>query len=222
MMLSSVKSSTDRVHFLAQAKLVAIIRLPDLSGAVEMSRALVSGGFKVLEFTLNSPGALEAITKVRDAFSTQDVMVGAGTVLTADEARSAIDAGAEFCISPTLKLPVIEVCKREGVMVIPAGFTPTEIEAAWDAGADVVKVFPSRAVGPKYLKEIHGPFPDIRLMPTGGVEREMIADFLAAGAVAVGVGGASLLNPQVIAESNWDAITQTARQYIKETSVGRA
>jgi 2-dehydro-3-deoxyphosphogluconate aldolase / (4S)-4-hydroxy-2-oxoglutarate aldolase len=217
MMLSSVQSSTQMVDFLHQAKLVAIIRLPDLSSAVEMSRALVDGGFKVLEFTLNSPGALEAITRVRDTFASEDVMVGAGTVLTGDEARSAIDAGAQFCISPTLKLPVIEVCKREGIMVIPAGFTPTEIESAWDAGADVVKVFPSRAVGPKYLKEIHGPFPDIRLMPTGGIEREMIADFLQAGAVAVGVGGANLLNPQAIAGGDWNTITQNAAQYIAET-----
>jgi 2-dehydro-3-deoxyphosphogluconate aldolase/(4S)-4-hydroxy-2-oxoglutarate aldolase len=205
---------TSAVDFLAQAKLVAIIRLPDLSQPIELSRALVEGGFKVLEFTLNSPGALEAIQKVRAEMP--DILVGAGTVLTTDEAKAAIQAGAQFCISPSVKLPIIEVCKQEGVTVIPGAFTPTEIETAWDAGADVVKVFPSRALGPKYIKELRGPFPNIRLMPTGGIERDMIRDFLKAGAIAVGVGGA-LFNAEVIAKGDWDAMTEIAAQYVAET-----
>jgi 2-dehydro-3-deoxyphosphogluconate aldolase / (4S)-4-hydroxy-2-oxoglutarate aldolase len=216
-MLEHTQTATQVVNFLSRAKLVAIIRLPDLSRAVDLSRALVDGGFKALEFTLNSPGALKAIAEVRAAFDSEDVIVGAGTVLKPEEARAAIDAGAQFCISPSVKLSVIETCKSEGITVIPGAFTATEIEAAWDAGADVVKVFPSRAVGPKYIKEIHGPFPHIRLMPTGGIEREMIRDFLSAGAVAVGVGGGVLLNAEALAAGNWEVIRHTASQYMAET-----
>jgi 2-dehydro-3-deoxyphosphogluconate aldolase/(4S)-4-hydroxy-2-oxoglutarate aldolase len=219
-MLTSLKPATEMVSFLAQAKIVAIIRLPDLTNAVELSRALVDGGFRALEITLNSPGALDAISRVRAALpeiERGEVGIGAGTVLTPDEVRASVQAGAQFCISPSTKPAVIEACKREGVTAIPGAFTATEIEAAWDAGADIVKVFPSRAVGPRYIKEIHGPFPQIRLMPTGGIEREMIRDFLAAGAIAVGVGSSKMLDAGAIASGDWDTIRTLAQSFVAET-----
>lgn len=202
-----------------QSKLVAIIRLPDLTHALELTQALIAGGFRVLEFTLNSPGALEAIQTVRQnvpEIAQGTVSVGAGTIRSIDDAHAAITAGAQFIVMPTLKPKVIEVVKAAHVPVIPGAFTPTEIEAAWDHGADLVKVFPSRAVGPKYLQEIHGPMPEIKLMPTGGISRDMIGDFLLHGATAVGVGGNQLLDVDAIRTGNWAKISEIAQSYVQE------
>jgi 2-dehydro-3-deoxyphosphogluconate aldolase/(4S)-4-hydroxy-2-oxoglutarate aldolase len=213
-------TAAEAVEFLREARLVGIIRLPNLGQIVPLCQALVAGGFRALEITLNSPGAIDAIATVRSALPAierGEVGLGAGTVLNADEAEAAIAAGAQYIISPTIKPDVIDVCKAHNIAVIPGAFTPNEIETAWDLGADIVKVFPSRAVGPRYIKEIHGPFPYIKLMPTGGIEREMIREFLAAGAVGVGVGGGTLLNTQAIAAGDWKAISAIAEQYIAET-----
>ncbi|MCU0498471.1 MAG: bifunctional 4-hydroxy-2-oxoglutarate aldolase/2-dehydro-3-deoxy-phosphogluconate aldolase [Anaerolineae bacterium] len=202
-----------------ETKLVAIIRLPDLTHALDLAHALIAGGFRVLEFTLNSPGALDAIRTIRTSLpevANGTVSVGAGTIRSIDDAHAAIDAGAQFIIMPTLKPKVIEVVKAAKLPVIPGALTPTEIEAAWDHGADIVKVFPSRALGPKYLQEIHGPMPEIKLMPTGGITRDMIGDFLLHGATAVGVGGNQLLNPEAIRARNWVKITEIAQTYVQE------
>jgi 2-dehydro-3-deoxyphosphogluconate aldolase/(4S)-4-hydroxy-2-oxoglutarate aldolase len=213
------QTALEGVAFLSTAKLAVIIRLPDLTNAVELAQALIVGGIKVLEFTLTSPGALEAITAVRalPEVARGEVTVGSGTVLSAADAEASLKAGAQFLITPTVKPEVIEVAREANIMVVCGAFTPTEIELAWNLGADVVKVFPSRAVGPKYLKEVKGPFPNIRLMPTGGVEREMIRDFLAAGAIAVGVGGTSLVDPNAVKTGDWAKITEAAKLFMAET-----
>ncbi len=217
-MMNALQLKAQVLDHLIRSRIVAIIRLPDLTPIVPLCRALVDGGFKSLEITLNSPGALEAIAAVSAALpevAAGTVAIGAGTVLTGENAHAAIERGARFIISPTIKESVMAACKAAGVVWVPGAFTPNEIETAWDMGADIVKVFPSRAVGPKYLKEIHGPFPDIRLMPTGGIEREMVRDFLAAGAVAVGVG--SVLDTEAIALGDWAKISEIARTFVAET-----
>jgi 2-dehydro-3-deoxyphosphogluconate aldolase/(4S)-4-hydroxy-2-oxoglutarate aldolase len=148
------------------------------------------------------------------------VLVGAGTVLDPETARAVILAGAEFVVSPTLNLRVIEVCRRYSKIVIPGTFTPTEILTAWEAGADIVKVFPATVGGPQYLRDIKGPLPQIRLMPTGGVNLENTPDFIRAGAVAVAA-GTSLVDKKAVKEKNYDLITETARKFVEAVKRAR-
>ena len=147
-------------------------------------------------------------------------VIGVGTVLDPETARAAILAGAEYIVAPTVNLDVIRMAKRYGKVACPGAFTPTEILTAWDAGADLVKVFPASVGGPAYFKAIKGPLPQIRLMPTGGVSIETAAAFIQAGASAVAAGG-KLVDKQAIADGNWDVITETARKMIEEVRKGR-
>jgi 2-dehydro-3-deoxyphosphogluconate aldolase/(4S)-4-hydroxy-2-oxoglutarate aldolase len=142
------------------------------------------------------------------------IVLGAGTVLDTETARTAILAGARFIVSPTVNLDVIRLCRRYSRLILPGALTPTEILTAWEAGADIVKVFPSELTGPGYLKAIHGPLSQVRLMPTGGVSLKTAAEFLKAGACALGIGG-SLVDPQAIANRDFAKITDLARQYVE-------
>lgn len=169
-------------------RVVAVLRAASPDDLLEVAGALREGGVRCLEFTLTSPGAVGMIRRVSRELG-DNVLLGAGTVLNAIEAEEAMEAGAKFLVSPSLKLEVIHAAKRYGVPVMPGAFTPTEVLTAWEAGADVVKVFPCGQLGPSYLRDLHGPFPDIPLMPTGGITVENAAAYLEAGAVAVGVGG---------------------------------
>jgi len=165
------------------------------------------------------PGAIDVIKEFRKAVG-DEVLVGAGTVLDPETARAVILAGAEFIVTPTLNLRVIEVCHRYGKVVIPGTFTPTEILTAWEAGADIVKVFPAGTVGPKYLSDIRGPLPQIRLTPTGGVTLENTPDFIKAGAVAVSVATA-LVDKKALSEKRYEVITENARKFIEAVKAGR-
>ena len=179
-------STIDR---LVQGRVVPIVRLERMTAAhaVEIAEALVRSGLRVVEFTMNTPGALAAVAAVADALADQ-CLVGAGTVLDAEAARAAIDAGAQFVVSPNTDPEVIAVTRERGAVSVPGAFTATEIRAARRAGADLVKLFPSGPVGPSYLAAMLGPYDDARIVPTGGIQIEDIPAFLAAGAVAVGVG----------------------------------
>jgi 2-dehydro-3-deoxyphosphogluconate aldolase/(4S)-4-hydroxy-2-oxoglutarate aldolase len=177
-----------------------------------VARALLDGGIDVIEVTFTVPGALEILSAVKKDLGNR-VLLGAGTVLDPETARAALLAGAEFIVSPSVNLEVIRLCHRYDKVVMPGAFTPTEILAAWEAGADVVKVFPSDCVGPGYLKALRGPFPQIRLMPTGGVNLETLPAFIKAGASAVGVGG-SLVEPPAICEGNFARLRELAGQYV--------
>jgi len=150
----------------------------------------------------------------------EDVLVGAGTVLDPETARAAILAGADFIVSPTLNLSVIEVCRRYSKIVVPGAFTPTEILTAWEAGADIVKVFPATVGGPRYLMDIRGPLPQIRLVPTGGVTLENTPDFIRAGAVAVAA-GTSLVDKKAVSEKRYDLITENARKFVEAVKMAR-
>jgi 2-dehydro-3-deoxyphosphogluconate aldolase/(4S)-4-hydroxy-2-oxoglutarate aldolase len=192
--------------------IVAVIRADTGERLVDVAQALVSGGVDVLEVTFTVPGAIDVISRVAAALRKR-ALVGAGTVLDPETARAALLAGAEFIVSPAVNLDVIRLCRRYDKLVMPGAFTPTEVLAAWEAGADVVKIFPSDSVGPGYLKALHGPFPYIRLMPTGGVDVQNAGDFLRAGACALGVGG-SLVKKSAVESGDMAAITDLAKQFI--------
>lgn len=195
--------------------LIAIVRLDDLITAIELSRALLDGGIRALEFTLSNPNAIQALADVKAAlpeFGRDEAVLGIGTVLNADQARASIAAGAQFIVSPTTNLATIEACRQLQVAVMPGAFTPTEILAAWDAGASAVKVFPARSVGPAYLKDVREPLPFLRLIPTGGIDLHNIGAYLKSGAFAVGVGG-SLVDKQLVAVRAWAALADRAREF---------
>jgi 2-dehydro-3-deoxyphosphogluconate aldolase/(4S)-4-hydroxy-2-oxoglutarate aldolase len=199
--------------------IVAILRSPSSDQLTNVARALFEGGIDVIEVTFTVPGALEILAAVKKDLGNR-VLLGAGTVLDPETARAALLAGAEFIVSPSVNLDVIRLCHRYDKVVMPGAFTPTEILAAWEAGADVVKVFPSDCVGPGYLKALRGPFPQIRLMPTGGVNLETLPAFIEAGACAVGVGG-SLVAAQAIREGNFARLRELAGQYVDALNTAR-
>jgi 2-dehydro-3-deoxyphosphogluconate aldolase/(4S)-4-hydroxy-2-oxoglutarate aldolase len=192
--------------------IVAVVRSPDSSRLVEACRALEDGGVTVVEITMTVPGALDVIRQVRSQLGDR-LLLGAGTVLDPETARAALLAGAEFIVAPTVNLEVVRLCRRYHKLVMPGAFTPTEVLTAWEAGADIVKVFPADVVGPAYFKALRGPLPQVRLMPTGGVDLNTAADFLKAGACCLGIGG-QLVEPKTIAAGDFDRIRNLARQYV--------
>lgn len=200
--------------------IIAIVRVATTQEAIDVCGAVARGGVKAIEVTMTVPGAIQAIQEFKKTAS-KDLLLGAGTVLDPETARAVILAGADFIVSPNLNLDVIKMAHRYDKVVVPGCFTPTEILAAWDAGADIVKVFPAGVVGPQYLKDIKGPFPQIRLTPTGGVTLENTAEFIRAGAACVSVATA-LVDKQALAEKKFDVISDKARQFIEAVKAGRA
>ncbi|KMK74434.1 2-dehydro-3-deoxyphosphogluconate aldolase [Alkalihalobacillus pseudalcaliphilus] len=181
--------------------------------------ALVAGGVKGLEVTLDSENALEIITNLNKRFGTRAI-VGAGTVLHATQAEEAIAAGAKFVFAPILDEETIQVAKSHGVLAIPGVFTPSEAHRAMQYGADLVKVFPAECVGPSFIKSIGGPLSHVKMMPTGGVNLDTIEAFIRAGAVAVGAGG-SLLNKQLIEKKDWVGLQSLAAAFIQKVQESR-
>jgi len=197
---------------LREIGLVPVLRAESEEQALALASAIAAGGVTVLEITMTVPGAIQVMRHLAKA--RPDILIGAGTVLDAETARMCILEGAQFVVSPALKLATIDMCHRYGVAVLPGALTPTEIVTAWEAGADVVKVFPASALGgAKYLKSVKAPLPQVELIPTGGVSLATAAEFLEAGAFALGV-GADLVNPKAIAEGHPETITESARQYL--------
>ena len=213
-------SKAEQLQRVLDAGIVAVVRAPEPAGLVEAIRALAAGGVTVAEVTLTVPDALDVIREAKEALG-DTVLLGAGTVLDGDSCWAALMAGAEFIVCPTLNLDVIGVCRRSDKVVIPGAFTPTEIVTAWGAGADVVKVFPADVVGPAFFKAMRGPLPQVRLMPTGGVDLTTAAEFLRAGAVCLGVGG-QLVDPKAVAAGDFAKITALARQYAEIVKRHRA
>ncbi|MSR53524.1 MAG: bifunctional 4-hydroxy-2-oxoglutarate aldolase/2-dehydro-3-deoxy-phosphogluconate aldolase [Gemmataceae bacterium] len=204
-----------RVHFLQRvldSGIVAVVRAPDSSGLVEVIRALRSGGVTVAEVTLTVPNALDVIREAKRDLG-DSVLLGAGTVLDAETCRAAILAGADLIVSPTVNLDVIRMARRYDKLVMPGAFTPTEILSAWEAGADVVKVFPAEVVGPAFFKAMRGPLPQIRLMPTGGVDLNTAAEFLKAGACCLGI-GSQMVDPKLVAAREFDKLRDLAARYV--------
>lgn len=199
---------------------VAVIRAPKGELLADVAEALLAGGVEAMEVTFTVPAAHRVLEKVAERLGDR-IVLGAGTVLDPETARTALLAGAQFIVAPTVSLPTIELCRRYGKPIMPGALTPTEVLAAWQAGADIVKIFPSELTGPGYLKALHGPLPQIRLMPTGGVNLQTAADFLRAGACALGIGG-SLVEPKAVANGDMARIESLARQYIEIVRKTRA
>jgi 2-dehydro-3-deoxyphosphogluconate aldolase/(4S)-4-hydroxy-2-oxoglutarate aldolase len=206
-------SREEQLQRVTAGGIVAVVRFADPGPLVDVVRALADGGVTVAEVTLTVPNALDVIREARRQLGDR-VLLGAGTVLDPETARAALLAGAEFIVAPSLNLEVIKVCRRYDKLVMPGAFTPTEIVTAWEAGADVVKVFPADVVGPAFFKAMRGPLPQVKLMPTGGVDLTTAGEFLKAGAVCLGVGG-QLVDPKAVAAGDFARITQLARQYVE-------
>jgi 2-dehydro-3-deoxyphosphogluconate aldolase/(4S)-4-hydroxy-2-oxoglutarate aldolase len=205
---------------LIDSGVVAVIRTSSRDELVNVCQALADGGVKGVEITMTSPGAIEAIYEASKILKDKAI-IGAGSVLDPETARAVMLAGADFVVGPTLNLELIRLCNRYGKIVIPGAFSPTEILAAWQAGADVVKVFPATRLGPSFIKDVLGPLPQVRLTPTGGVNLENLGDFLRAGAVFVGVGSA-LVSKQIVAEHDWDGLTSRASDFIAAARLARS
>jgi 2-dehydro-3-deoxyphosphogluconate aldolase/(4S)-4-hydroxy-2-oxoglutarate aldolase len=191
------------------ARAIAVIRMKDAAKLAATAAALRKGGVMAIEITMTVPGAVEIIRELA-ATKVPGTLVGAGTVLDASQAVDVIAAGADFVVSPITDLGMLEVCRKAGVLAAPGAFTPTEIYAAWRAGADIVKVFPATSLGPQFFRDLRGPLPQVRIMPTGGVTLENARDFLAAGACCVGIGTA-LVDPKLVAAGDWEALETRAR-----------
>ncbi len=201
------------------AGVVAAIRADSSEKLLDVAKALEAGGAQFIEVTMNTPNALKGIELLSNTMGDR-VGVGVGTVLDPETCRMAILAGAEYIVTPTLNLHVIAMAKRYSKPIFPGAFTPTEIVTAWEAGADIVKIFPADSVGPGYLKAIHGPLPHIKLMPVGGVSVENCGEFIKAGAAAVTA--ASCIAPKKdIAAGNWDVITGLAARMIANIKAAR-
>ncbi len=199
--------------------LVAVVRAAEPTHLLNVIKALAEGGVSVAEVTLTVPNALDVIRAARADLGDR-VLLGAGTVLDTETARAAILAGAEFIVSPTVNLDVIKLCRRYGKLVFPGAFTPTEILAAWEAGADVVKVFPADVLGPAFFKAMRGPLPQVRLMPTGGVDLNTAGEFLRAGACCLGV-GSQLVDPKAVAREDFEYLRGLAWQYTQAVKMAR-
>jgi 2-dehydro-3-deoxyphosphogluconate aldolase/(4S)-4-hydroxy-2-oxoglutarate aldolase len=205
---------------IVEAGIMPVVRAPSADAAIRAVEACLNGGVRVAEITMTVPGAIQALEKVAGRFSGQ-MLLGAGTVLDAETARISMLAGAEFIVSPNLRLATIEMAKRYSKAIFPGALTPTEVLAAWEAGADAVKVFPCGNVGgAKYIKSLKGPFPQIEMMPTGGVTLETIGDFFKAGACAVGI-GSELVDAGLMKDGRFGEIEERARQFLAAAAKAR-
>lgn len=191
--------------------IVAVVRAESGERLSQVVRALAEGGISAAEVTFTVPDALAVIRKVREELGDR-IVLGAGTVLDAETARAALLAGAEYIVAPTVNLDVIRLCRRYDKVVMPGAFTPTEVLSAWEAGADIVKIFPADVGGPAYLKALRGPLPQVRVMPTGGVDLTTASAFLDAGACCLGIGG-SLVDAKAVASGDFSRLRDLAVQY---------
>jgi 2-dehydro-3-deoxyphosphogluconate aldolase/(4S)-4-hydroxy-2-oxoglutarate aldolase len=219
-MIASSRAPIDVSATLRRVGIIPVIRARSSDSAVMVATTLLAAGLPVAEITMTVPGALTAIAALSEQRA-GGLLVGAGTVTNAEDAQRAIDAGAEFIVSPCVVPSVIAVSRAAGVVVIAGALTPTEVFAAWDAGADIVKVFPVHSLGgAAYIRALGGPFPMIPLVPTGGVTVATIGDYVRAGVAAVGVGG-ELVTHDALERGDYAAIASLARQFVRAVHVAR-
>lgn len=204
---------TQILDSLLNAGIIAVVRLEQYDQAVAVAEALLEGGILAIEFTLTGAGAAEAISATRAALG-DAAQIGVGTVLTPEAAETAIDAGAQFVVTPVVRPAVIAACRTRDVPILCGALTPTEVLTAHEAGADMIKIFPARAVGPQYLRDLLAPLPGLHLVPTGGIDASNARAYLDAGAVAVGIGG-SLVSASAVASGDWKQITSAARACVE-------
>jgi 2-dehydro-3-deoxyphosphogluconate aldolase/(4S)-4-hydroxy-2-oxoglutarate aldolase len=209
----------ESVELIRQSGVIAIMRAQSSDQLLHAADAIREGGVCVIEVTMTTPGALPIIEQAAHRYG-QDVLFGAGSVLDAESARAAILAGAQFVVSPSFKPALVEICRRYSIPVMPGAFTATEVLTAWECGADMVKVFPASLGGPALIKALKAPLPQVELVPVGGVNLETAADFVRAGAAAVGVGSA-LIDQKLLQAGDWAALTERAQRFIEQVARGR-
>jgi len=212
--------SLDKAAVVARIKsegAVAVIRTDSVERAMAAARAAIAGGFRAIEITFSFSDAPTAISKLAE---NDDLLIGAGTILTRKQVNEAVDAGAHFLVSPCVLPEIIEAARKLQVAIIPGAFTPTEIYTAHALGADIVKIFPAIKFGPDYLRAVRGPLPDIPIMPTSGVDASNVAEWFRAGAVAVGAVG-SVFDPALVRNGAWDELTLRARQFMDAVRAAR-
>lgn len=211
-------SKAEVIEKIIAGGVLPVVRAESRDEARKVIEAIVKGGISIIEITMTVP---DAVSLIREVSGSEGLLIGAGTVMDPETARDCIDAGAKFIISPALNFETITYCNQEGIVVIPGALTPTEVVNAWNAGADFVKIFPADSMGgAKYLRSLKAPLPHIRLIPTGGVIQETAADFIRAGAEAVGV-GADLCDLKAIREGRPEAITEGATKYLEIVQTAR-
>ncbi len=198
---------------------VAIIRADSSEQLIDASRALIDGGVSGIEVTMTTPNALQVIADVRRIFGDK-VLAGVGSVLDVKTAQAAIDAGAEYVITPVLKPEVIAFCNKVGKPIFAGSYTPTEAQTAWELGADFVKIFPADGLGPKYIAAIRGPLPHLKIVPTGGVDLNSAGDFIRAGCVAVAA-GSTLVSKDILKNQDWKKLTELAASFIAAVAKAR-
>lgn len=214
-----MQTRSEIVDWLIRQGIVAVVRTPAHEHVAPVCEALVAGGVLSLEITLTVPGALEAIRAMKSRFGRQ-ALVGVGTVLNAAQGAAALEAGAEFLVSPITRLELIDLAHEAGKPVMIGAYTPTEAQLAHERGADFVKLFPADKLGASYVKNLRGPLPHLRIVPTGGVDLNTAPDFLKAGCAALGVGG-SLITAEILKSANWAELTRLAAAYMRVVSETR-
>ena len=212
-------SKHQRLHLIRESGIIAIMRANRSDQLVAAAEAIWAGGVQAIEVTMTTPGAMEVIAAATEKFQGQ-VLFGAGSVLDPETARAAILAGGDFVVAPTLNVEVIRLCNRYGVPVMPGCYTPTEALTAWEAGADMIKLFPADALGPKFVKALLAPLPQLEIVPVGGVDLTTAADFIRAGAAALGV-GSSLITPSLLDAGDLAELTRRAAAFIDVVKNGR-
>jgi 2-dehydro-3-deoxyphosphogluconate aldolase/(4S)-4-hydroxy-2-oxoglutarate aldolase len=209
----------EKLEWIHESGVIAIMRAKSSDQLIRAADAIKAGGVKVIEVTMTTPGALKVIEEATSKYG-QDVLFGAGTVLDAETARAALLAGAEYIVAPTLNLEMIALCNRYGIPVVPGCYTPSEMLTAWEAGADLVKLFPASVGGPSLVKAILAPLPQLKIVPVGGVNLDTAADFIQMGAYALGV-GSSLINQKLLDSGDLDELQHRAEAFLKEVRKGR-
>ena len=207
------------VQIIEESGVIAIMRAQSSDQLLQAADAIQAGGVQAIEVTMTTPGALKVIAEARKRYGAE-LLFGAGSVLDPETGRAAILAGAQFMVAPTLNLRLIELCRRYSIPVMPGAYTPTEALTAWEAGADIVKIFPAEVGGPAYLKAIRAPLPQLKLCPVGGVDLDTAADFIKSGAACLGVGSA-LINQKLLDSGDFAELTRRAVRFREEVDKGR-
>ena len=210
---------TGTINIIRETGVIAIMRAKSSGQLIAAADAIKKGGVRAIEVTMTTPGALDVIAEAKARYGS-DVAFGAGTVLDPESGRAAILAGADFVVGPTLNLGLIALCNRYGIPVVPGCYTPTEILTGWEAGADLIKLFPASVGGPDLVKAILAPLPQVQIIPVGGVDLNTAAEFIRKGAVALGV-GSDLVNQKLLDAGDMDELTRRAAAYIEQVKEGR-
>ena len=215
-----MRPKADIISLLTDPGIIAVVRAQQAAQVLPLSEALIAGGVRVIEITMTTPNALAAIREAREKLG-ERALIGVGTVLDADTARAAIAAGAEFVVTPICRTELVAIAHAAGCPVMLGAYTPTEAQLAYEAGADFIKIFPADTLGPGYIKALRAPLPHLRIVPTGGVDVQNVADFLKAGCAALGV-GSSLVSTKILQEADWPELTRRASAFVAAARKARS